>query len=484
MSSSLAVTTGLATGIDTASLISSLMSVERQPETILQAKQSTINAKVSEFTTILGKLSSLQTLAKGINTSDSFMSKTVDVSDSSVAKATTSSTAMQGSHQIKITSLAQNQIATSDGYSDETDTSYCSAGSFTITSSKDPGNPVTVNLTGPTSMDGLAAAINSSNSGVNASVINDGSGSPYRLVIAGNDAYSYTFDFSAIADSNNNLAKLDDPVSNPQNFTQSAQMASFTVDGISVTKASNTVSDVIPGVTFTLLQGPADGSAPGTTKNVTLNVNNDVDAVKKKINDFVTGYNAVMFELKGQSDYNTTTKKGGTLSGDSTVRTIQSQLQSILTTSVSGVTGQYSILSNVGIATQQDGSLKVDDATLTDALNNHFNDVVDLFTHNGDTDGLSNEQYGVAAQFNNILDTMTASYVGPTYDKNGLVATSINSLKTQSSDIDDQIAAMELRLTAVQTNYQKQFAAMETFVSNMQSQGNAMVAMMNSLSYA
>ncbi len=484
MSSSLAVSTGLATGIDTASLISSLMSLERQPETVLQATQTKINAKVSEFTTILGKLSSLQTLAQGINTPASFMSKTVDVSDSSVAKATTSSTAMQGSHQIKITSLAQNQISTTDGYTDETDTSYCSAGSFTITSSNDPSNPITVNLTGPTSMDGLAAAINSSNAGVNASVINDGSGTPYRLVIAGNDAYSYSFDFSAIADSNNNLAKLDDPVGNPQNFTQSAQMASFSVDGIPVTKASNTVSDVIPGVTFTLLQGPADGSAPGTTKNVTLNVNNDVDAVKQKINDFVTGYNAVMFELKGQSDYNATTKQGGTLSGDPTVQMIQYQLQNILTTPVSGVTGQYSILSSIGLATQQDGSLKVDDATLTDALNNHFNDVVDLFTHNGSTDGLSNNQYGVAAQFNNILDTMTAAYVGPTYDKNGLVATSINSLKTQSSNIDDQIATMEVRLASVQTNYQNQFAAMETFVSNMQSQGNAMVAMMNGTSVA
>jgi flagellar hook-associated protein 2 len=467
----LSVSTGLATGIDTASLISTLMYLERAPERVLTAKQDTINTKVSAFTTILGKLSSLQTLAEGMNSPDTFMAKSAAVSDETVATATTTSMALPGTHQIKITSLAQSQIQASGNYASSSDTSIFAAGSFTIVSSKPGATPVTVTLDESTSLDGLASAINSAKAGVTASVINDGSGTPYRLVIAGNDSYNSTFDFTGYSTP---------PVLGE---TQSAKMASFSVDGISITKPSNTITDVIPGVTFTLLQGPPEGSLPGTTKNVSLSINNDVDSVKKKISDFVTGYNAVMFELKGQSDFNAKTKKGGPLSGDGTLRTIKEQLQNILTTPLSGGTGAYTILSSIGIATQQDGSLKVDDTKLSEALNNNFNDVSELFTRNHGTTDLPSEQYGVAERFQQVLDNLTGSYIGQSSDKNGLIATSINSLKNTSSDIDKQIAAMELRMTDKEKNLKKQFTAMELLVSSLQTQGNSLITMLNNMSY-
>ncbi len=302
-------------------------------------------------------------------------------------------------------------------------------------------------------------------------MINDGSGSPYRLVIAGNDSYNNTFDFTGY--------------STPPALseTQSARMAVFSIDGINITKPTNTITDVIQGVTFTLLQGPAEGSLPGTTKNVSLSVNNDVDSVKKKINDFVTGYNAVMFELKGQSDFNAKTKKGGPLSGDSTLRTIKEQLQNILTTPLTGGTGAYTILSSIGMATQQDGSLKVDDTKLSEALNNNFNDVTELFTRNHGATDLDSKQYGVAERFQQVLDNLTGSYIGSSSDKNGLIATSINSLKNTSSDIDNQIASMELRMIDKEKNLKKQFTAMELLVSSLQTQGNSLITMLNNMSY-
>ena len=142
----LSVGTGLATGIDTASLIANLMNYERAPERVLTAKQNTINTKISAFTTILGKLSSLQTLAEGMNSPDTFMAKSAAVSDGTVATATTTSTALAGTHQIKITSLAQSQIQASGNYASSSDTSIFAAGSFTISSSKPGATPVTVTL--------------------------------------------------------------------------------------------------------------------------------------------------------------------------------------------------------------------------------------------------------------------------------------------------------------------------------------------------
>jgi flagellar hook-associated protein 2 len=190
-----------------------------------------------------------------------------------------------------------------------------------------------------------------------------------------------------------------------------------------------------------------------------------------------------MFELKGQSDFNSKTKKGGPLSGDGTLRTIKEQLQNILTTPLTGGTGAYTILSSIGIATQQDGSLKVDDTKLSEALNNNFNDVSDLFTSNYGTDDLPSEQYGVAERFQQVLDNMTGSYIGADSDKNGLIATSINSLKNTSTDIDNQIATMELRMTAKETNLKKQFTAMELLVSSLQTQGNSLISMLSNMSY-
>lgn len=467
-SSILASGTGLSTGIDYSTLIPKLMELERAPETVLQNKISTINTKKSAMTTILGKLTSLKSLAADMNTPATFMAKTVDVSDSTAAKATVSSTALQGTHQIKITQLAQPQIQVSAGYAASSDTAAFAAGSFTITSSATGATPVTVTLTASTSLEGFAAAINSSNPGVTASVMNDGSSpNPYRLVITGNDSYTYSFDFTGYS------------TSPTLSETQAAKTAQFSVDGVNVVKASNTITDVIPGVTFTLLQGP---SGVATTKDFTLAVNNDTAAVKKKINDFVTAYNAVMYEIKGQSDYNATTKKGGTLSGNSTLRTVQSQLQSILTTPVSGITGQYTILSSIGIATQKDGSLKVDDTKLTDALNNKFNDVADLFTRNSDVYGLAVNEYGVAEQFDQVLESLTRDYIGPNYDKNGLVTTSIHGMEETVNGINDQIDAMEVRMTQVEENLKKQFTSLETLVSSLQTQGNAMLSILGSMS--
>jgi flagellar hook-associated protein 2 len=466
----ISLSTGLATGIDYTSLISSLMGLERAPENVLSSKKDTLNKKISVLQTIQTKLSSLQTLAAGMNTADTFMSKSASASDPTVAKVSTESSALPGTHQIRISALAQSQIQASEGYVDKTDTTAFAAGTFTFTSTKPDATPVTVTLTESTSLEGLASAINGAKAGVTASILNDGSGTPYRLVITGNDSYESTFDFTGYSTP---------PVLSE---TQSARMASFSVDGIPVTKETNTITDVIPGVTFSLLQGPAEGAAPGTTKDFFLTVTNDVDSVKKKITDFVTSYNAIMFELKGQSDYNTTTNSGGTLSGDSTLRTVQTQLQNILSTPVSGVTGNYSILSSIGIATQRDGSLKVDDATLTEALNNNFNDVVDLFTHNSGVKDLQSQQYGISEQFNIVLKKLSGSYIGPTSDDNGVVATSINGLKNSLSDIDEQIAAMELRLDKKEETLKKQFSAMETLVSSIQTQGNAMISMLQNMS--
>jgi len=531
---------GLATGIDTTTLISQLMYLERAPERILSAKKKTIQSQVDVFNQIAGALSSLKGIVAGMNTSTGFRGMKVTTGDSSVATATASSSAFPGSHTVSVTSLARFQRQVADqGYASSTDLNF-KTGSIVITGG---ANPVTVTIAeGQNSLSGIAAAINASGANLTASVINDGSANPYRLVVTGKDTTNYTLDFSGLTTapaapngaayteplfsknfsvtgdttsgsnviSNISTANLQvgmvlsgagleadtvitgilDPdsvqisrnatatgtgaaLSYPNSAYQAGAPASFTVDGIAVSKTSNTVTDVIPGVTLNLLK-------EGVT--TTVGVENDDAAVTTKINSFVKSFNEAMTLLNKQSNYDATTKTAGVLSGDSTVRMVKSQLQSILTNTVSGVTGTFSMLSEIGITTNRtDGTLTVDSAKLSEALKNDFDSVVELFTRNGGVADLPANRYGVAEQFNNVLEKLTHAYEGPSSQYNGVISSRIQGLKDTMSGIDTQIESMELRLTRKEEALKKQFTALETLVSSLTTQGNSLINYLSSL---
>lgn len=531
---------GLATGIDTKTLISQLMYLERAPERILSAKKKTIQSQVDVLNQIAGALSSLKGIAAGMSTSTGFRGMKVSVGDSSAVTATASSSALPGSHSVSVAGLARSQRQVSDqGYAGSSDLNF-NTGSIVITGGE---SPVTVTIAeGKNSLSGIAAAINASGANLTASVINDGSANPYRLVITGKDTSDYTVDFSGLATppaapngaayaapvfsktfstsgdttggSNviSNIptanlqvgmalsgAGLDDgtvitgilgpdsvqisrnatatgtgaALSYPNSAYQAGAAARFSVDGIAITKTSNTVTDVIPGITLNLLKA-------GGTSSVT--VENDDAAVKARINDFVKSFNEAMTLLNKQSSYDATTKKAGVLSGDSTVRMVKSQLQSILTNPVSGASGRFSMLSEIGITTNRsDGTLAVDSTRLAKALETDFDSVVELFTRNGGVAGLDAGQYGVAQQFDTVLEKLTRAYEGPSSLLNGVISSRIQGLKNTMTGIDGQIENMELRLTRKEEALKKQFTAMETLVSSLSSQGNTLISYLNSL---
>jgi len=531
---------GLATGIDTTTLITQLMYLERAPERILSAKKKTIQSQVDVLTQINGALSSLKGIVSGMNTAAGFRGMKVTVGDSSVATATASSNAFPGLHSVSVTSLARFQRQVSDqGYASSTNLNF-NTGSIVITGG---ATPITIAIAqGKNSLSGIAEAINKSGANLTASVINDGSANPYRLVIAGKDTTNYTVNFSALTtapaaptgtayatpvfsktfgtpgdtSSGSNVisnistanlqvgmalsgAGLDDgtvitgilgpdsvqisknatatgtgvELNYPNSAYQAGAPASFSVDGVAISKTSNTVTDVIPGITLNLLK-------EGGTSSV--GVENDDAAMTTKINSFVKSYNEALSLLNKQSAYDSTTKTAGILSGDSTVRTVKSQLQSILTGEVSGVSGKYTTLSQIGITSNRsDGSLTVDSGKLSEALKTNFDSVVELFTLNGGVAGLDADQYGVAEQFNNVIEKLTHRFEGYGSNYNGIISTRIEGLKNTMTGIDARIESMEVRMTRKEEALKKQFTAMETLVSSLSTQGNALINYLNSL---
>lgn len=456
---------GLASGIDTQSLITQLMYLERAPERLLQTKQTKLQSQIDLYKQIKTALTEFQSSAQSIKTSSTFKGVKAEIGDSSVLTASASSTAMEGVHTVEVTTLARSQRQVSVGYASASSLTF-NTGSFTIDDGT--GTVTTINIAeGQNSLNGIVAAINDSDANVTASIINDGSGTPYRLVVTGKDTKNYTIDFSGLSTAPaGGTGSLAPTLLGPGDPTyQAGTAASFKVDGVSITRTSNTVTDVLEGVTLSLLK-------EGSTTSVAIT--NDTDNVTEKINNFVKEFNDALTLINKQTVYDSTGKTSSALSGDATLRTVQTQLQRLITTPVSGVSS-FSTLASIGITTDsKTGTLSVDATKLSDALKNDFEGVVDLFTHNGDTAGLADDQYGLAQQFNLVLDRFTHSYTEGS-NLNGLIETRISGLTNSIKDIDKQIESMELRMEQREKVLTAKFTAMETLISTLSAQGSSMI---------
>jgi flagellar hook-associated protein 2 len=468
---------GLATTMDTKSIVSQLMALERRPQTLLNNQKTVLQSKIDVFDKLNAALKSLQGVAAGMNSAATFAAKSMAVADSSVLSAQASGAAVVGTHTLVVTQLAsyQRQVSAS-GYASETDANF-NTGTISIADDKG-GTPVSITIgAGSNSLDGIAAAINSSGGNFSASVINDGNpGSPYRLMVSGLDTRNYTIDFSGLTTPP--TAPNGAAYANPS-FPQSGATyvagsdASFTLDGLTMTRNSNTVGDALPGVTLNLLRGG------GATSSFTIS--NDSKSVTDKINEFISSFNSAVTIIQQQSVYNAATKTAGVLSGDSTIRNLQAGLQNILGSQVSGVSGPYSVASQIGIKTKSDGTLELDAAKLSSALGSNFNGVIDLFTRNSGTSGLPDNQYGLAEQFKKRLEQLTKPYISAYFDGNGIIASRINTIKSQMTGIDNQVARMETLVAQKEESLNRQFAAMEKLVNSLQTQGSQLNSILNSM---
>jgi len=436
---------GLGSGLDINSIISQLMAIERQPMTALATKEASYQAKLSAFGTLKGALSSLQTAALTLKTATTFTGKSASVSDSTVLTASASSTTAAGSYSISVTQLAKfHAVRSNTNYAATTDTFNTGTLSFTI------GAGTAVNVTIDSSNNTLAGirdAINTGNAGVTASIINDGTTN--RLVLASKTSGSSGAITVAVTDSGsggtNALSGLD---SASLVTTQTADNANLTINGIAITRSSNTISDAIDGLTLNLVKGTV--ATPGTA---TVTVAQNTSTVTAAVSAFVKAYNDAVTGIKTMTAYDAANKKASVLTGDSTARSIQSQLSSLVQTSVTGIAGGISRLSDIGITVQKDGTLATDSGKLSAALADPNKNVAALFTQT--TTG--NE--GIAVRFNTMLEGIVGS--------SGLIKSRTDGISASIKDLGKRADALNLRLVAIEKRYRAQFTALDTLVASM-----------------
>ena len=390
-----------ATNLDINSIVSQLMSVERRPLSKLDQQEASYQAKLSAYGSIKGAIAGFQTALLGLNNAGVYQSLKATASDTTVFSASATSTAVAGTYSLEVTSLTQAQKLVAAGQTSSTAAIGAGAATTvtfdfgTISGTLDPltgiydpgatftgnGNPsksITIDSSN-NSLQGIRDAINTAGVGVTATIVNDGSGTPYRLALSSNSSGASNSLRIAVAvggDASVTSLLAHDPTGT-QNLSETvtASNASFKVNGIPVTKTSNTITDVIEGVTLNL--------SKVTTSPVTLTVARDTSTVSSSISGFVKAYNDIVATLKNSSGYNAETKQGGILLGDSTVRNLQNQLRNMLNTAVTGASGSLTRLADVGVNFQKDGTLAINQTKLNDAINNHFSDIASLFTSVG-----------------------------------------------------------------------------------------------------
>lgn len=433
--------------LDVQSLVSQLMTIERQPINKLNIKVASSQTKLSTLGTIKGLVSDFQTALQTLSTK--IQSNSATSSDASILSATAGTTATAGAYSINVTTLAQaHKLAAAGQISD---TAAISAGASTVTFNIGTASTNIAIAAGATLQD-IKTSINGANIGVTATIINDGSGTPYRLALSSNNTgassaiSSITVQAGGDASINDLLAY--NPTANvptpvvPMTQTLAATDADFNVNGIRIIKSSNTVTDAIEGVSLNL-------NKVGATN---LTVARDTSSVNTAATSLVDSYNALYNKLKTSSAYGSSTKAAPDLAGDGTVRMMMEQMRGILgspATPASG--GSLTTLSQVGIGFQTDGTLKVDSSKLNNAMSTNYNDVANLFT----------STTGFVTRLNTWAES-TAQY-GGTIDRR------TESINTSIKGFNDQISKLEYQMTVIQQRYTKQYSDLNLMLSRMDS---------------
>jgi flagellar hook-associated protein 2 len=305
--------------------------------------------------------------------------------------------------------------------------------------------------------------------GITATLVNtgDGSASPYQLVLTGAKGSAGSFSLSTSYTAANGVISNTPAVgSTGLNFSgthpadQAATDARVKVNGITYTRNSNTLSDVISGVTLDL-KGTTSGSA-------SLSLTRDTTAIKEKFANLVTVFNDAMSMLGVVTDPKSTVETyGATLVGDSTVRSVRNQVRSLVQGTSTTPGTSVGAMWQLGIKVDQTGVMSLDETKLDTALASNFDDVVKMMT--GNTNGLSAYSRQPAGFAGEAVRKLT-KLISPT----GPIVSNSQNAETQNTKYKEQLAKLDIRMTSLLSRYTKQFAAMDSLVGSVNSQKSSL----------
>lgn len=448
---------GLATGLDTESLVQQLMALEARPLNALLTRKSNLGREQTAFQNINAKLSALKEVAKKFTDGSELAAFSVSSSSTTLLTGSASGGAVRGTYSVEVRRLATVEREQSQGFADKDATSV-GTGTFKITVGAGTAEEELVEIavaSGDDTLAGLAAAINDQTDKVVATVIDtgDGSGTPFRLLISSAESgktQTLTFDTSALSGGTV-------PTFTETQAADDAHLVLGGVGGLDVYSSSNSVTGVIQGVTLDLKKAEI-----GTIVEVAVAA--DTEKVKERIKEFVDAYNGAMTELNSLTRYDAATKTAGLLQGDATAVSLKRSLAAVVASRIEDAGLPYESLSQIGITSTSVGTLQIKDADLDKALAANFSGVVNLFKEGDGYDGLAKLFYDKTKALTEPSETGEPSPIEARLDGFSAVTRSL----------DQRIDEQSRRLDRTEASLRARFVALELLVSGLQGQQAAL----------
>jgi flagellar hook-associated protein 2 len=491
---------GVGSGLDLNSLLANIKSAEQAPLAAIQKQQASYTSKLSAYGQLNSALSALQTAAAALAKPALFQGVKASSSATDVVTATALSTAASGSYALDVKQLSQAQSLATGGVVSTTDAigggrvtiefgaisggtlgadgKYSGAG-FAADSARTQS--IDIDPT-KSSLEDIAKAINAKTTlGVTASIVNDGSATPNRLVLTSKQTgetssmkIAVTADpaWSAQQNTDNSVglgalqSLLNHDPQATQNLQQTAaaQNAQLTVNGIAITSATNTVKGAIQDVDMTVAKIGLS----------TVEVKQDADSVQGAVTTFVKAYNDLQTLATKLTAFDATSKSGAVLLGDSTLRNIQANIRSALT-SAQPINGSgLTMLSQIGITFEKDGTLAIDSSAvkfqnpikLADALSSNMSGVATLFAGTGGVGG-----YG--SKLSSLLTSFT--------DTNGMLSSATKGMNKSLEALGKKFTATSERIDATVARYKAQFTQLDGLMSSMNQTSSYLTQQFDSL---
>lgn len=436
---------GLGSGLDVNAIITALVNAKQAgPQAQISNQTTQLQAQEAGLTALGSALTGMQASLSKLSSNLTFQAWSGNLADTTMGTVSTLPNAQPGTYNLVVNQLATAQSRVSGAVPSGTQPG---AGSLTLTVG---GNSVSVNVGATDSISAIATSINQAagNPGVQATVVY-GTAGAQLLLTSTKTGVANGFSVTAGSGSSAGLSALATTLNTAG--TNEAQDASITLNGIAATSSSNQVSGVLDGVTMNLVK-------TGTT---TLTVAQDNSGATQAVNDFVAAYNSYVSTTATLASYDPNSRQAGVLLGDTTLMSVQRQINAALSNPVAG--NAIGSLAALGITRQANGTLQVDATKLSTALTGNPGAVQDLFAGTN----------GYATKLNALVTSFTGN--------NGVIGSRITSIQSQLTNLGTQSAALQARMNTYSAQLRQQYTALDTLMSSLNNTSSYLTSSLKAL---
>jgi flagellar hook-associated protein 2 len=437
---------GLQSGIDSDKIVDAAVKVAEQPIRHLDRQEAILLSHKETYTQVHSLLRGIESVLQQMQSHHQFGRLSATTSDSNVITAKAGAGSSANSYRIEVKSLAQAQRTYSDPIESASEPGSVGSGAFEM--SRRGEVLLHMDVDEETSLQAIADAINDSGAGASAALIFDGES--YRLQVTATQAGEQ----NALSFSDSGLKTN---MAADENTSQKAQDATFLLDGFStITRPTNVISDVIPGVTLSL------GAVSSSPQTVSTSV--DAPALVSQVEHFISSYNELVNAVAKATHFDGQTDHAKSV-GDTTLNTLVRNLQSTVGSPISGLGGDLRALSQAGVSSQKDGTLKLDQTKLTNAINKDARAVARLFVYDPST-----KSRGVASKMQALVSRYTTTATGT-------LSVSIDSITKRTEALHVQKAKMQANVKQYETTLRDRYSKLEKQMSQIKSQNNYLDAL-------